>query len=117
MSENLHVYAATCSWHGPISEVGTMKLPATEATIGGKKVMIGGEDSYGLPCCPHCQSVLFQMDEDKFWRGALEHQQKGHTNYETFLRWTMTQKRCWPTLAEAAAAYTLESSRPVVLKK
>lgn len=95
--EDLHVYSAGCSWHGPISEVGKTK----------------GEIS--LPCCPYCGSVLFQTGEQEWWDGAKKHQEAGHTNYETFLRWTMTKKRCWPSLKEAAKAYSLESSRPVIL--
>lgn len=94
----LHVYAAGCSWHGSIDEVGKTK----------------GELS--LPCCPFCGSVLFQTDENQWWRGALKHEQDNHINYEKFLRWTMTQKRCWPTLADAAQAFSNETKESVKLE-
>lgn len=85
--ESLQVYSARCSWHGPIESVGKTQ----------------GEPS--IPCCPHCGSVLFQTDKEQWWKGAKEHEAKGHQNYEAFLRWAEKQHRCWPTLADAAQEY------------
>lgn len=98
---NLHVWSTSCSWHGPIENVGS--LPSVSGC--------------SIPCCPHCGSVLLQDDEGKWWEGALIHEQQGHTNYEKFLRWTMEQKRCWPTLKDAGKAYTAQTGSALVLRK
>lgn len=101
----LHVYSAGCSWHGPITAVGkTPDLPITMAKVGGTEIPIGGPGS-GLPCCPHCGSMLFQTEEKKWWEGAKEHEKAKHPNYVRFLNWTAKQKRCWENNTVAAAAY------------
>lgn len=102
--ENLHVYSAGCSWHGPINKVGKTKdLPESFALVGGTKIKIGGPGS-GLPCCPHCGSMLFQTPENDWWKGAKSHDTT-HPNYVRFLKWSAAQNRCWPNNTMAAEAY------------
>jgi hypothetical protein len=45
--DNRIVYGATCSWWDSISEVG--RLPS------------------GLPCCPHCRGVLYEIYTEAQW--------------------------------------------------
>lgn len=102
--DKLHVYSAGCSWHGPISQVGKTKdLPETIAYVGNKAIKIGGKDS-GLPCCPYCGSMLFQIEENKWWGGAKSFNET-HPNYLRFIQWSMRQNRCWANNTEAAKAY------------
>lgn len=108
MNTNLHVYSAGCSWHGPISAVGKTKdLPVTECLVGGTKIKIGGPGS-GLPCCPHCGSILYQIEEDKWWQGALQFEHDGHENYVRFLKWSMKQPTCWKSNSNAAMIYNTD---------
>jgi hypothetical protein len=95
--EHLHVYGVSCSWHGDINEV--KLLPPV-----------------GIPCCPHCQGVLFQIEESKWFEGAIEHEKKGHTNYVEFLEWITKQTRCWPEFSEAAFVFERETGKKVILK-
>lgn len=96
-----YTWSSTCSWHGPIQEVGVTK------------------DSYRLPCCPYCGAMLFESPPDtpdaeqEWWKGAAEHEQKGHTNYVEFLRWTREQKRCWPRLRIASKAFEEATGKSV----
>jgi hypothetical protein len=45
-ADTRYVYGAYCTWHGPISEVDT---------------------TAGLPICPRCGSVLFEMEDKAEW--------------------------------------------------
>jgi hypothetical protein len=53
-----YVYSATCTWHGPISEV---TLVSTAAVINGTPVQIS------LPGCPHCRSPLMEYRNRAKW--------------------------------------------------
>ena len=63
INDTRYVYGATCTWHGPISEAssGDPDLPS------------------GLPCCPNCGGVLFELpsrakwdeDVDKYIKDAI----------------------------------------------
>jgi hypothetical protein len=35
----------------------------------------------GLPCCPHCNGVLFETDGKTWFEQAKEYEEKGHTGY------------------------------------
>ena len=97
-NQNLHVYSARCAWSGPISKVGKTK----------------GEQS--IPCCPHCGSVLFQMDEKKWWSDAESWDKQRHANYVEFWKWSEAQPRCWPTVEEAAVEFKKATRKEVVLQ-
>lgn len=83
MSE-LIVYGAGCVWWDFISKA--------------------SKNSHDLPCCPHCGSVLFQM-EPKQWRERVEayQQQTRDLSYKDFIQWL--QGRCFKTLKEARACF------------
>lgn len=45
-------------------------------------------NTVGLPCCPFCNSVLFEFEtEEKFFNGAVEYEKNGHPNYVEQLKW------------------------------
>lgn len=114
----LHVYSARCSWHGPIEKAGLLdmgpapiQLKTATRTIELKPVPGGG-----LPCCPFCKSVLFQIDEDKFWKDCVKYaKQTNSPNYPEFMLWLMKQPRCWPTVSDAAAVFFHETGKLVPL--
>lgn len=72
----LRVYGATCSWTGPISAV--------------KKIQ-------GIPVCPHCNGVLFQMEEKDWQDGIKMHSDRSSdVHYPAFVKWLETRGACSP---------------------
>ena len=62
------VYGANCVWWGRIQEVSRTKS--------------------GLPCCPHCGSVLFEVpSEREWWANVDAHESKGNLGYRSFVEW------------------------------
>jgi hypothetical protein len=62
------VYGARCMWWGPIQEVD--KLPS------------------GLPCCPHCKGVLFEVPNEREWWATVDaHESIGNVGYRGFVEW------------------------------
>lgn len=110
---NPYCYSAMCSWHGPISAVGKTKpTPPRTAFVGKTPIDVGG---VSLPCCPFCGSMLFQVNSELEWQtGAKNHEALGHTHYVSFLDWTRTQSRCWPSLRVAALDFEKETGKKVV---
>lgn len=45
------VYGASCAWWGSITEISSIR---------------------GLPACPHCNGVLFQMDDLAEWNASID---------------------------------------------
>lgn len=77
-------YGANCSWWGPIADVGTKPS--------------------GLPCCPVCGGMLFEVaSSDEWWSGARRYEADGHPDYVAFLEWL--QGRHFPSLDVAQDAY------------
>lgn len=107
-SDKLHVSAVCCAWSGPISAVGLLNMG--KMTVGGKEI-----ESPGLPCCPHCKSVLMQYDEAEWWQGAERHEKAGATNYVEFLKWKEAQNKCFQTVELAADAFRAETGKPLKL--
>lgn len=96
----LHVYGVGCTWHGKISEVG--KTPE--------------ENGISLPCCPRCGSMLFQTNEQDFWRGAEKFAiEQNVPNYVHFLHWLNQVEKCWPKMKDAVAEYSQSTGNILVL--
>lgn len=93
--ERLHVYGVNCAWSGPIGATGRLK-------------------GLGIPCCPFCGSVLFQIEE-KLWQDGIAPHEASHANYSEFLKWKEDQPRCWPTVKEAALAFEKATGKKVGL--
>lgn len=56
----------------------------------------------GLPCCPHCGSVLFEMTEWNWWAGVKKYDQE-HPGYWDMLTWA--RGRCFANLPAMQKAY------------
>lgn len=79
-------YGANCRWWGSIGEVGTSSRGS------------------GLPCCPRCGGMLFEMEsEGEWWSGVDAYEAGGHPGYRAFIEWL--RGRCYPTFDAAKAAY------------
>ncbi|WP_026783127.1 hypothetical protein [Pleomorphomonas koreensis] len=84
MKDKRFVYGARCCWFGSISEVGHTNI--------------------GLPCCPHCGSVLYEMpDEATWWDGVDRYEAAGHLGYRAMVEWMRGKHFRSPD--EGAAAY------------
>lgn len=57
----------------------------------------------GLPCCPHCGSVLYQVDEKAWWQGVDEHEAQGNPGYRKLVEWM--RGRCYPNMKVARNVY------------
>lgn len=79
------VYGANCVWWDTKANV------ATKPT--------------GLPCCPHCGSVLFETDEDAWWAGVNK-VNRGTPRYREFIEWM--RGRCLPDYHEAWEVFIRE---------
>jgi hypothetical protein len=89
-----------CVWWDGIEMVG--KMPGTEGRLG------------SLPCCPHCNSPLMQMDDPAQWWATVEkHEADGHAGYRAFIEWM--KGKCFPTMSAAQAAYQAKPGRTVQL--
>lgn len=78
------VYGARCTWWDDISKVG--KLVGT-----------------GLPCCPHCKSVLFQLEDEKWFEGMKKYEAEGHPGYVAMIEWS--RGKCFPSIEAIEAAW------------
>jgi hypothetical protein len=73
------VYGARCTWWGSISEVGSTGT--------------------GLPVCPHCGGVLFEVpDEAGWWQGVDAYEAEGRAGYRRLIEWA--RGRCYPVLSD-----------------
>ncbi len=85
MKDERVVYAARCTWWDLVGNA------ARRADM-------------GIPCCPHCGSVLFEVASlEEWWEGAEQAELTGSIGWQDFLEWL--QGKCRPTMDEARAEY------------
>jgi hypothetical protein len=77
------VYGARCAWWDSISEARS-------------------KDG-GLPGCPHCGGVLYEVENIETWWTDVDHQEKMKPGYRTFIEWLRGQ--CFSTYPAALDAY------------
>jgi hypothetical protein len=84
------VYGARCQWWDSIDKVATKPS--------------------GLPCCPRCGGVLFEVgSEERWWADVEAHEAKGSPGYRGFIEWL--RGRCFPSYQAALDAYNA-ATRP-----
>lgn len=75
-ADNRHVYGAACSWNGPIAKIGS---------------------NGGLPACPHCKGMLFEMDAGKWHAGIADYcLKRDDRDYPAFMAWLSNRGTCSP---------------------
>lgn len=82
MTEKLIVFGACCVWWDSIDKVST---------------------NGGLPCCPFCGGVLFQINEEEWNSNVAKHEKNNHPGYSGFISWL--RGKCFETQEEAEAAF------------
>ncbi len=98
MTDTRFVYGARCAWFGPISAVGT--------TRGGR---------IGIPCCPHCGSVLYEMDDEAtWWAGVDKFEANGHPGYRKFVEWCADKH--FMSSSDGVVAYQSETGIEISIK-
>lgn len=82
-------YGATCLWWDTIDKVGT-----------NGKGPIGG-----LPCCPICKGVLFEVSSMQEWDAGITKYaiKNSDTTYPAFMQWL--RGKCRPRYDEAREEY------------
>jgi hypothetical protein len=66
-----------------------------------------------LPCCPHCGSVLFEIDEKDWIENIARHaRESGDARYPKLIEWM--RGKCFRTLARARAQFNAESGEPLL---
>jgi hypothetical protein len=86
MEDRRIVYGVHCVWWDGIEKVG--KTPE--------------RNRISLPCCPHCGSVLFEMDIDDWWRQVNKYDET-HPGYRQFTEWRRGKHHV--TIQEAKTQY------------
>lgn len=106
------VYGANCVWWDSIDKVGS--------TSNHPRYPEDFQRGRGLPCCPHCGSVLFEVPSEEEWYREVELFEKcdkngnPHPGYKKFIEWQ--RGKCFPSMASAAAKYKEETGIEINFK-
>ncbi len=80
-----YVYGATCTWRGPIQAVSA---------------------DGGIPRCPQCGSVLYEVEDSTKWFDQIAaFDADGHEGYSDFQEWLAALPKCIPSGIGALDAY------------
>lgn len=97
MKDELIVYGANCTWWDDISK--TAMVPGT--------LMDAKRPRSGLPCCPHCGSVLFQVPQSKWDDGMKKYETDAQPGYVAMMTWA--RGKCFRKMSDLRHAYTAET--------
>lgn len=81
---DLIVYGAGCVWWDSIKEA------------------VRGYPT-GIPVCPHCGSILYQMEPAEWFANIKKFDREREPGYEAM--WLWARGKCFPTMAAMRAAY------------
>lgn len=94
-ADTLIVFGARCVWWDSIDKAGS--IPRPNSPFG------------GLPCCPHCKSVLLQMDESQWWSGVERYErEQPEPGYRQMIEWQ--RGKCFPSVDHVRAAYAVREA-------
>jgi hypothetical protein len=88
---SLIVHGARCCWWDSIDKCG--KTPPK------------GNPLHSLPCCPHCGSVLFQVEESDWWDSVDSYEKRGNKDYRKMIEWS--RGKCFKSSETLRKAYEL----------
>ena len=83
----LIVYGVVCMWWDSIDKAAS--LPS------------------GLPCCPHCKGVLFEMPRRRWFKSIDEHEANGNPGYRAM--WDWARGKHFRTYQEMVEAYAMRA--------
>lgn len=76
-------YGARCTWWDSIDKVGVRQ---------------------GLPVCPQCGNVLFEVESEEVWfAGVDRYEAQGNSGYRAMVEWS--RGKCFPNHRALQAAY------------
>lgn len=76
-------YGFVCTWWDSIDKVGRNGI---------------------LPCCPHCQGMLFEMESEKAWFDGVDaYEASGNPGYRAMIEWG--RGKCFPNYDALKSAY------------
>lgn len=80
-------YGARCTWWDSITKAGRV-----------------GKVVGGLPCCPHCGGVLFEVESERLWWEQVDRYAKTTAEgYREFMAWA--RGKCFRNYDTAAEQY------------
>ena len=85
------VYGANCVWWDSINKA--------------------SRKSTGLPACPHCDGVLFEVSSEEWFKKTNEYE-KAHSGYKKFIEWL--RGKCFPTTAAAYQQYERNTDGKII---
>ncbi len=102
MEDTRFCYGASCTWCGPISEVGNTNEHPAHAALRDRVLYVKnakGEDrpikhsDHALPCCPNCGGMLLELEDAKiWWDGVEKYESEGHPGYKAMWQWQRQHK-------------------------
>lgn len=88
MKDERIVYGAMCMWWDSIEKAAQLKN--------------------GLPCCPHCRGVLYEVASEEVWMDGVKKHAISKPGYVEFIQWM--RGRCFASPQAAIAQYEEETS-------
>lgn len=83
------VYGAQCTWWDSIAKADRVPL---------------GASGHGVPCCPHCQGVLFEIPSEECWFDAIKrHEANDNPGYRSVMEFG--RGKCFQTYDELKQAF------------
>ncbi len=106
-------YGASCTWFGSIHEVGSTRQSKAHQRLDDQMKEHGlPVTDHGLPCCPVCGGMLFEISEEtSYWLQVDDYEagkhpiREPHPGYRKMLEWQRDQKKCFQTVYHLARAY------------
>lgn len=87
------VYGVGCTWWDGIDKIGHTPK----------------RDGVSLPACPHCGSVLFEMENEREWFDRVDkHEERGNPGYRKMIEWA--RGKCFPNYKAVQSAYAAEQT-------
>ncbi len=84
-TDTRNVHGARCTWWDAISESKT--------------------GAHGLPGCPHCGGVLYEVATEAQWWEAIDRHDKHEPGYRALMEWA--RGNCYPNFDTLKRAYAL----------
>jgi hypothetical protein len=116
-------YGASCTWFGSIYEASSTdkhEVHQKLRAIREEHKLPNPSGDHGLPCCPHCGGMLYELPEERKWwlgidvfeAGSYRAQElpRPHPGYRKMWEWQRDEyKKCFPTPLALAEAYKAAS--------
>ena len=103
-ADTRYVLGAKCTWHGPIDKIGRREMSPMRNTT------LGEIPAFSLPCCPHCQGMLYEYPNVESWNGMVAAFNKNHPGYAELMAW-QAENPCHKNLTALIDAYNAATGK------